>query len=208
VGLRLGPRVLTVFLLSLPVWVPGQPGLPEACSAGCVTEYGQVLGVTPGGVEAYSNCDADCVISDPNTYEGTYTGIKWQCVEFARRWLLNNQGAVYGDVDVAADIWNEIDHLQRVADDTRVPLESYPNGSEKAPAVGDLLIYSREYLGTGHVAVVTEVDREAGTLRVAEQNFVNSPWPGHYARELALVKRDGRYWVLDAYLLGWKHPPD
>ena len=79
--------------------------LPQACTESCVTPYGVVLGMTADGVKSYSNCQAQCVVFDPNQIEGTYTGIKWQCVEFARRWLIQNRGMTFGDVDVAADIW-------------------------------------------------------------------------------------------------------
>jgi hypothetical protein len=178
--------------------------VPAACASQCVTPYGTVLGVAQGKVDAYSNCSSSCVIVEPNRYAGTYTGIKWQCVEFARRWLLVNKGLVYGDVDVAADIWARITYLTRVADNKSVQLNAYPNGSMQAPRPGDLLIYAREYQNTGHVAVITSVDMASQSVKVAEQNFANAPWPGNYARELTLIRKDGRYWLLDAYLLGWK----
>lgn len=178
--------------------------VPEACTSHCVTPYGTVLGVAQGKVDAYSNCSSSCVIVEPNRYAGTYTGIKWQCVEFARRWLLINKGLVYGDVDVAADIWSRVTYLTRVADQKKIQLNAYPNGSTQAPRPGDLLIYAREYQNTGHVAVITSVDMAAQSIKVAEQNFANARWPGNYARVLDLVRRDGHYWILDAYLLGWK----
>jgi len=62
--------------------------IPTQCVTDCVSTYGDVLGVSKRGVEAYSNCSADCVIFEPNHWQGTYTGIKWPCVEYARRWLL------------------------------------------------------------------------------------------------------------------------
>lgn len=178
--------------------------LPQACRSDCVTPYGALLGVA-GGVRAYSNCSARCVDRMPHKVNGVYTGIKWQCVEFARRWLLKHDGAVYGDVDVAADIW-KIDHLNRVGSKGRIALATYPNGSRRAPSVGDLLIYARAYLGTGHVAVITGVDLHGDTLEVAEENYLNRKWPGRYARKIDLLKKGGRYWVLDPYVLGWKHP--
>lgn len=183
---------------------PAARPVPEACASHCVTPYGTVLGVAPGKVAAYSNCSAACVIVEPNRVAGTYTGIKWQCVEFARRWLLVNKGLVYGDVDVAADIWERITYLTRVADQTKVPLDAYPNGSTRPPRPGDLLVYAREYLHTGHVAVVSNVSTNSKIITIAEQNFNNKRWPGDYARKLALVNKDGHYWILDAYLLGWK----
>jgi hypothetical protein len=179
--------------------------LPAACRTQCVTPFGTVLGVVDG-VPAYSNCSAQCVNPDPAKTDGVYTGIKWQCVEYARRWLLRHDGAVFADVDVAADIWNKIDHLERVDHTGNIPLRNYPNGSGRAPAVGDLLIYARAYLGTGHAAVVTAVDLPAQKIEVAEENYLNEKYPGDYARKIPLIERDHRYWVLDPYVLGWKHP--
>jgi len=181
-----------------------QTNLPEACRTDCATPYSQVLGTAPGDVPAYSNCNAGCVIFTPNTKGGVYTGIKWQCVEFARRWLLDNMGVVYGDVDIASDIWSKIEFVSRVSDDSRIPLIAFENGSTEPPKVGDLLIYGKEFLNTGHVAVITGVDLTAGVLEVAEQNYSNRPWPADYARQIDVIDKNGRYWVLDAYVLGWK----
>lgn len=180
--------------------------LPSACQTDCKSPYGMVLGESPRGVSAYSNCQSACVIFSPNRWKGTYTGIKWQCVEYARRWLLINTGAVFGDVDIAADIWDKVDHLTDVRTGQQIPLESRLNGSTKAPQVGDLLIYARAFEGTGHVAVVTAIDIKSGTVEVSEQNFDNEPWPQHYARRIPYVRHGEDYWLLDGYLLGWKHP--
>jgi glutathionylspermidine amidase/synthetase len=179
--------------------------MPVACQTGCKSPYGKMLGKSPRGIEAYSNCQSGCVIFEPNKWNGTYTGIKWQCVEYARRWLLVNTGAVYGDVDIAADIWDRIDHLTDVNTQKPIPLESHLNGSTQAPEVGDLLIYAKAFNGTGHVAVVTGIDIKNGLVEVSEQNFNNESWPGDYARKITLIKKGGDYWLLDGYLLGWKH---
>ena len=178
--------------------------LPAACQTDCATPYAQVLGTAPGNVAAYSNCNASCVVFAPNKQNGTYTGIQWQCVEFARRWLLENKGVVYGDVDTASDIWAKIDVVTRVTDTKQFPIRAYVNGSTEGPRAGDLLIYGKEYLNTGHVAVITEVDRGAGVLKLAEQNFANRRWRGDYARQVEFIHNNGHYWVLDAYVLGWK----
>jgi MOSC domain-containing protein YiiM len=41
---------------------------------------------------------------------------------------------------------------------------------------------------------------------VAEDNYLNRKYPGGYARKITVIERDHRYWVLDPYVLGWKHP--
>ena len=179
--------------------------LPVACQAGCKSPYGKLLGKSPRGIEAYSNCQSGCVIYEPNEWNGTYTGIKWQCVEYARRWLLVNTGAVYGDVDIAADIWDKIDHLTDVKTKRPIPLETHLNGSTQAPEIGDLLIYAKAFNGTGHVAVVTGIDIGNGLVEVSEQNFENKSWAADYARKITLFKNGKNYWLLDGYLLGWKH---
>ena len=181
-----------------------QDRLPEACRSNCATPFGEWLGRAPGKVPAYSNCNADCVVFSPNKLNGTFTGLKWQCVEFARRWLLVEHGAVFEDVKTASDLWSEVQALTRISDGTQIPLDNYLNGASEPPQAGDLLIYAKEYLDTGHVAVVTEVELNNGSLELAEQNFLNQKWPGDYARQVGLVKRGGRHWVLDAYVLGWK----
>ena len=67
--------------------------------------FGSLLGYAPGGVAIYSS---DYNTADekefPNdaafrSYVGReYMGYKWQCVEFARRYLYLNHGMVFADV--------------------------------------------------------------------------------------------------------------
>ena len=175
----------------------------QQCSTNCQSRYGSVLGQSPAGVPAYSNCNSDCVIFEPNHLNDVYTGIKWQCVEYARRWLLREKGVVYGDVDIAADIWG----LQDVHNPSRnqsLKFNSIVNGAAELPKIGDLLIYGKDYLGTGHVAVVVGVDEKLHTIQVAEQNYTNTKWQDNYARKIAYTRFDGRVWLLDSYLIGWK----
>ena len=178
--------------------------LPAACTTQCVTSFGKVLGIGLGNVPAYSNCNDKCVYFSPNHQAGTYTGIKWQCVEYARRWLLVNKGVVYGDVDIAADIWG-LNYVTRVKDKVKLRMETSANGDDTLPEVGDLLIYAKAYLKTGHVAVVVGIDEDKKTVDVAEENFKNTKWPDGYARRIPYIERDGKFWLLDSYLLGWKH---
>jgi hypothetical protein len=177
----------------------------ENCRADCVTPFGDELGKATEDIAAYSNCNSNCFTSQANKVDGNFTGIKWQCVEFARRWLLKNKGFTFASVDTAADIWPKIASVTRVADKHEFPLQSHVNGSNAPPQGGDLLVYANAYLNTGHVAVITEVDLRSGAIRVAEQNLRNEKWPDNYSRAIPLVVHEGNYWLLDAYLIGWKH---
>lgn len=178
--------------------------LPVACSAACVTPYGDVLGQSPKGVAAYSNCNAKCVSRDPNKLGDVYTGMEWQCVEFARRWLYRTQGLVFESVDFAYNIWDSVSYLVDVKTKNRKNLRNFPNGSAELPRRGDLLIWSSDFLGTGHVAGVTRINPQEGYVEVAEQNFLNQVWPGSYARRIQLQRREGGVWLKDDHLLGWK----
>lgn len=176
--------------------------IPQKCLNDCTTSYGKVLGKSDDNTIAYSNCSSDCVYFSPNKYLGTYTGIKWQCVEYARRWLLKNKRVVYGDVDYASDIWK----LSFVTNPKgkKFNFTTHLNGTNKAPEIGNLLIYSNEFLGTGHVAVITGINIKKGFVLLSEQNYDNTEWQGNFARKVDIIVKNKQYWILDSYLLGWK----
>ncbi|QMU61320.1 MAG: CHAP domain-containing protein [Gammaproteobacteria bacterium] len=177
--------------------------IPQQCSTDCKTRYGSEIGKSPAGVSAYSNCNSNCVIFEPNHRNDVYTGIKWQCVEYARRWLLSEQSVVFGDVDIAADIWG-MQQVNNPFSKQVLSFDSIVNGAAELPQRGDLLIYGKDYLGTGHVAVVVAIDEKLHTIKIAEQNFSNTKWQAEYAREIAYTKSENRIWLLDPYLIGWK----
>ncbi len=189
--------------------MPDRPFLPPAA-------FGTVLGHAPGGVPVYSS-DYDSVnrAELPNRaafrhyVDGIFMGYKWQCVEFARRWLYRTQGRIFGDVAMAYDIF-QLRSLRDMASGEELPLRSFRNGAKRWPEPGALLIWNEggEFVVTGHVAVVTEVFPDR--VRCVEQNVDNRPWPEGraYSRELtATVGHDGSYWIEctfgDATILGW-----
>jgi hypothetical protein len=178
--------------------------MPATCETNCTHPYGAVLGTSSQGVTAYSNCQNMCVSYQPNTYNDVFTGVKWQCVEYARRWLLVNKGVVFSDVETAADMWNKIDHVTNVTTKQKFPLESRLNGSNHPPQTGDLLIYAGAFYDTGHVAVITNVDHDNGIIELGEQNYNNELWPDNFSRTITFINKDGYFWLLDGYLLGWK----
>ncbi len=178
--------------------------------------FGTLLGYAPGNVPAYSS-DYDSVDSEqlPDRHafrhyvDGVYTGYKWQCVEFARRWLLVNRGYVFDDIAMAYDIFR-LGDVTVVRDGSKLPLHSFRNGAQRHPERGDMLIWNEggEFEVTGHVAIVTDVHPDR--IRVAEQNVHDRAWPdgADYSRELTTrVDDDGGYWIRcnyeDASILGW-----
>jgi hypothetical protein len=108
------------------------PVFPETCKQDCVSLFGEKLGATNHGIESFSNCKPTCVYAKPEFVNKEYAGIEWQCVEFARRWLMREKGFTFPSVDVAADLWNKVKHLESVATKAVRPLEKHSNGEKEA----------------------------------------------------------------------------
>lgn len=178
--------------------------------------FGTVLGIAPGDVPVYSS-DYDSAdesqLPDRSAYrhylDNVYMGYKWQCVEFARRWMYINKNWIFADVAMAYEIFR----LRKVHDlkhNRQLPLQAFRNGAQRFPEPGCLLIWEAggEFERTGHVAIVTEVFPDR--LRLVEQNVGNYPWAEgqNYSREIpARISEDQGYWLRcsfsDANILGW-----
>jgi len=178
--------------------------------------FGELQGTCPGGVKAYSNGSDMFFAAERNFDDGLYTGFKWQCVEFARRWLLEKKGLVLPDVNWAAHIF-AMDHVYNAADGERVAMRAVKNGSTTKPEADTLLIYpSSEGNMVGHVAAIVDVDEHF--VYVADQNHRFHKWEGSYSAKLR-IERDaekGTFTVVDAddddgtrlVPLGWMEFPD
>lgn len=139
--------------------------------------FGTLLGYAPGGVAIYSS---DYSSLDPQEYEDDavfrsyiddeYMGHKWQCVEFARRFLFLNYGVVFTDVGMAWEIFS-LRFLREVVNDNILSLQAFPNGSPRAPVAGALLIWDKggEFKDTGscrhHYPIAWQQSPYCGTER-------------------------------------------
>ncbi len=177
-------------------------------------KFGTLLGHAPGGVAIYSSHYPSV---DPAEYpdresfrsalNGVYMGYKWQCVEFARRWLYINHGCVFDDVAMAYDIFS-LHSMTRLEDQQLLPVHAFRNGSKRPPEPGCMLIWddAGEFEVTGHVAIVTEVS--AGQVRFAEQNVGHHKLPEgrNWSRELPLTRSDDGGFFVQCGLSRVEHP--
>ena len=123
--------------------------------------YGELIG-TFNGVNAYSNQQGLLNSDETNYYNGIYTGIKWQCVEYARRYLIVRHRITFSDVNNAYEITS--------AKFTKLNGNSVIMNNNVA--VGSLIIWPQYYKidgYEGHVAVVSSISTKG--IRVAEQNY-------------------------------------
>ncbi|KFA58038.1 bifunctional glutathionylspermidine amidase/glutathionylspermidine synthase [Gilliamella sp. wkB18] len=177
--------------------------------------FGTLLGYAPGGVAIYSSdyekLDSIQYPDDAafRSYSGhEYMGYKWQCVEFARRFLFLNYGIVFTDVGMAHEIFS-LRFLRQVLNEAILPLQAFANGSKKKPEAGALLIWDDGgvFDRTGHVAIITDVFEDK--IRIAEQNVIHTRLPiGQYwTRELVMIATDTGYELQDTFddtiILGW-----
>jgi len=129
-------------------------------------------------------------------YNGLYTGIKYQCVELARRYYLIYYGAIIQQVENAKDLFS-VHTLRDFLTGRLFFWDGYMNiSTSPKPVPGSLLIWGpcNEFPVTGHVAVVINVTRNY--VYIIEQNY------GQGRRRLPI--RDGV--VVSQGLMGWKMP--
>ena len=173
-----------------------------------IAPFNQILGTASSNVPAYSNTSDEVFSIERNFVHGVFTGIKWQCVEYARRWLLIRKGCVFKNVGHAADIWSELSSVERVTDGMHFPLKRHPNGSPTLPTIDSFLIYCRtEEQPVGHIAIICEVGPDY--VRIAEQNNKFHFWEDNHARQIPVVQKDGLYYIEDEDpLYGWMEIDD
>lgn len=130
--------------------------------------------------------------------DGYNYGLRWQCVEFVKRYyydyLHHTMPDTYGH---AKDFFES--NLADGAKSNRRNLIQYKNGSSKAPQVNDLLVFDGNAFNKyGHVAIVSKVgDTE---IEMIQQN------PGSTApsRVTYAVEHKNSKWTIDRDdLLGW-----
>jgi hypothetical protein len=178
----------------------------------CAAIFGTHIGYVDD-VPAYSNCsakiksDLDYIIS----YNGKniVSGIQWQCVEYARRYLITKLGVKFGSVKGAEDVF-ALKTVESIETGKKYKFKSFKNGSkctnEDEPKVNDVIIWARNTEDTpyGHIAVILKI--EGNQIFIGEQNW-NDVWMSpSYSRILTLNKNNNKCVIKDENytILGWK----
>ena len=125
--------------------------------------YGDIIG-TFNGVQAYSNSNNK--IDSPNYYNKIYTGLKWQCVEYVRRYLIINHNITFTNVNSAF----EIPDAQFMTLHGEIIIPKMNNNL----VIGSIIIFSKDS-PDGHVAIVSSV--LSSGITVVEQNYNDNIFP-------------------------------
>ena len=166
---------------------------------------------------AHHNNDK-CINFKRNYINGYFSGLKWQCVEFARRYLIVSDKISFQEIETAEDIFR-LNYFFNLSDNTLISINKYVNGSMVLPHVGSLLIWSKSkelkfadnskgiiqpsldkdanqlYLKYGHVAIITSINPKYIVIR--EQN-----WDIKNNRKLKLKYKNG-YYIIEKDIIGW-----
>ena len=140
-------------------------------------KFGTVIGIAPGGVPSYSS-DYDSADSSEypsrrsymGEFEGVYTGYRYQCVEFARRWLIQTQGITFGDVGMAYEVMR-IGNFEVVETNDVIPLKRTTNGGKGHPPVlGSVILWKPQgfFRHTGHIGIITHCTWDTDAASAAD----------------------------------------
>jgi hypothetical protein len=150
------------------------------------------------GVYVYYNGGVSNNAGRNTTSEGYNLGIKYQCVEFVKRYyyeyLKHKMPDGYGH---AKDFFDK--NLKDGQKNKKRNLIQYSNPSVTKPKVDDLLVLDRSLFNKfGHVGIVSRVGDK--TIEIVQQN----PGPfGKSRQTYTLIQIKGKWRIKNSRVLGW-----
>ncbi|GGE95827.1 CHAP domain-containing protein [Flavobacterium limi] len=192
-------KIKKITLLIISVLVLGYAGIRFVKKINLNRNYkiGQSLD-SLNGVKVYYNGGVDNVVERNVTKDNYNLGLKYQCVEFVKRYYYEHYNHKMPDAyGHAKDFFDP-----KVKDgelNLKRDLIQYTNLSKAKPEIGDLVIFSGSVLNRfGHVAIISKISETE--VEIIQQN----PGPFSSSREVfVLKKQEGKYKIENSRLLGW-----
>lgn len=150
------------------------------------------------GVYIYYNGAVKNVIGRNTTADGYNLGLKYQCVEFVKRYyyqhLDHKMPDSYGH---AKDFFDS--SLKDGQINKKRGLTQFTNPSKTKPKKDDLSIFDRTLFNKyGHVAIITNITENK--IEIIQQN----PGPSSKSREtIKLENKNGKWIIINKQVLGW-----
>lgn len=150
------------------------------------------------GVVVYYNGAVDHVLERNTSNDGYNLGLKYQCVEFVKRYYYEFYKHKMPDSwGHAVSFFNP--QLKDGNNNTQRNLTQYTNPSFTKPKVGDLIVMDGTTFNPyGHVCIVSKVLK--GEIEIIQQN------PGPYTSSREKIDFgfiEGRYQIRHPLILGW-----
>ena len=183
----------------------------------CVTNFGKKIG-NLDNIPSYSNCNNSFESGFYNFIKyknkNVFSGMQWQCVEYARRYLISKLDVTFESVDGAEDVF-ALKTVESIENGKKYKFKTFKNNlnckiKNGMPKVDDVIIWARNKHDApyGHIAVILKI--EGYRLFIGEQNWSNAAWtssPLHsYSRILKLKTHNNKCSIIDGNykILGWK----
>jgi len=137
-------------------------------------------------------------IEERNTADGYNLGMKYQCVEFVKRYYYE-----YYNHKMPDSYGNAKDFFNSSIGDGNVNIQrallQFTNPSTTKPQIGDLIVMSGSIFNKyGHVAIISNIDD--GVVEIIQQNT----GPFSNSREtFNLEKTDGKWQISNNRIMGW-----
>lgn len=143
------------------------------------------------GVKVYYNGGVGNSEGRNLTQEGYNIGVKYQCVEFIKRYYYNHLHHKMPDT-----YGNAIDYYDTSLKDStynkKRDLIQFSNPSEVKPKQKDIIIFDKTIFNRfGHVAIVSKVEEDL--IEIIQQN----PGPFASSREKIKLKKQKNLWIID-----------
>ncbi|MEO8234260.1 MAG: CHAP domain-containing protein [Flavobacterium sp.] len=153
-------------------------------------EVGEILD-NYNDVKVYYNGGVSNTEGRNMTKDGYNIGMKYQCVEFVKRYYYEHFNHKMPDT-----YGNAKDFFAKGVKDgemnTKRDLLQYVNPSKVKPKVDDIIIFDKSILNSyGHVAIVSKV--ENNYIEIVQQN----PGPFRNSRDTIMLKVNNNLWLLD-----------
>jgi len=150
------------------------------------------------GVKIYHNGSVRNVHGRNTTSDGYNLGLRYQCVEFVKRFYYEVYGhKMPNSYGHAKEFFNPA--LRDGGYNKDRAMTQYSNASTNRPKRDDLIVFgAAPFNKFGHVAIVSDVGPDY--VEIAQQNpGVGNPSKAKYQ----LIESQGRYVVVNDYVKGW-----
>jgi len=167
---------------------------PSVKSSGKV---GRVID-TFNGVDIYYNGRVANIQGRNVTADGYNLGLRYQCVEFVKRYYYE-----YYNHKMPDSYGNAKDFYSYAIEDGQINparnLRQFSNPSYSRPKIGDLLVFGpTPFNKFGHVAIISDVKRDR--IQIVQQN----PGSNNPSRQwFNFEKNSSDYYIKHQYVLGW-----
>jgi len=155
------------------------------------------------GVSVYYNGGIDNVVGRNKTADGYNLGLKYQCVEFVKRFYYKRYShKMPNSYGHAKDFYNP--KIKDGQFNKGRGLVQHSNPSKTAPLVGSLVVYGpTTFNAYGHVSIISKVNLEKKFIEVIQQN---SGQFGSTRDSFGLKYINGKWKIADSQIKGWLSP--